>query len=207
MIIVEAHFAANWAKRTGPGLRVPGAWDGFELAVRIVIEGNSTVSAATVVAGKLAAAFGTPIADPAAREQGLSRLFPTPRQQLQADLTAMAMPNAQRMSLTSLAAAVLADPLIFGAGRSLEEVIGRLRSLPGFDDWTAHYVAMRTMQEPDAFPTTDTCILRRPCGRLDERPSAAALVTRAKQWRPWRVNAALHFWASHATSFEPHGAS
>jgi AraC family transcriptional regulator of adaptative response / DNA-3-methyladenine glycosylase II len=183
-----------------PGLRVPGAWDGFELAVRAVLGQQITVSAATRLAGRLVAAFGEPIADPAAREQGLTHMFPTPQQLVLADLAAVGMPNARRMALASLAAAVAADPMLFGPRRSLEDAVAQLRSLAGIGEWTAQYIAMRELREPDAFPATDIGLLRAMRDGRGTRPSPAALRAHAEQWRPWRAYAALHLWAADPVS-------
>ena len=179
-----------------PGLRVPGAWDGFELAVRAVLGQQITVSAATRLAHKLVLAFGEAITDPGAREQGLTHLFPTPQRLAQADLAAIGMPNARKAALSSLATAVAADPLIFGPRRSLEEAIEKLRSLAGIGEWTAQYIAMREMREPDAFPAADIGLLRAMRDEQGVRPSPAALLAHAERWRPWRAYAALHLWAS-----------
>jgi AraC family transcriptional regulator of adaptative response / DNA-3-methyladenine glycosylase II len=183
-----------------PGLRVPGAWDGFELAVRAVLGQQITVPAATKLAGKLVLAFGETIADPAAREQGLTHVFPTPRQLANADLTVIGMPSARRMALASLAAAVAAEPLIFGPRRSLEEAIAQLRSLAGIGEWTAQYIAMRELREPDAFPAADVGLLRAMRDPLGARLAPAALLAHAERWRPWRAYAALHLWASAPAS-------
>ncbi len=181
-----------------PGLRVPGAWDGFELAVRAILGQQITVSAATMLAGKLVASYGEKIVDPAALEQGLTHVFPTPRQLADADLAVLGMPKARRMALASLAAAVVADPLIFGPRRSLEAAIAQLRSLAGIGEWTAQYIAMRELREPDAFPAADIGLLRAMSDGRGVRPSPAELLEHAERWRPWRAYAALHLWASEA---------
>jgi AraC family transcriptional regulator of adaptative response / DNA-3-methyladenine glycosylase II len=98
-----------------------------------------------------------------------------------------------------LAAEVAADPNIFGPRRSLDEAITQLRSLTGIGEWTAQYIAMRELREPDAFPAADIGLLRAMRDRNGVRPSPAALLAHAEQWRPWRAYAALHLWAS-----EPH---
>jgi AraC family transcriptional regulator, regulatory protein of adaptative response / DNA-3-methyladenine glycosylase II len=183
-----------------PGLRVPGAWDGFELAARAVLGQQITVPAASQLAGKLVLALGETIADPAAREQGLTHMFPTPQQLVQADLAAIGMPKARQKALASLAAAVVADPLIFGPRGSLEEAVARLRSLAGIGEWTAQYIAMRELREPDAFPMADVALLRAMRDGHGVRPSPAALLAHAEQWRPWRAYAALHLWASDSLS-------
>jgi AraC family transcriptional regulator of adaptative response / DNA-3-methyladenine glycosylase II len=191
---LDAALAPYVAAR--PGLRVPGAWDGFELAVRAILGQQITVAAATRLAGQLVARFGEKITtfDPR-----LTHVFPTPSHLAEADLAVIGMPNPRRMALSALAAAVAADPNIFGPRRSLEEAITQLRSLAGIGEWTAQYIAMRQLREPDAFPAADIGLLRamRDCNGV--RPSPAALLAHAEQWRPWRAYAALHLWAS-----EPH---
>jgi AraC family transcriptional regulator, regulatory protein of adaptative response / DNA-3-methyladenine glycosylase II len=116
---------------TRPGLRVPGAWDGFELAVRAILGQQITVPAAARLLGKLVLSYGEKISDPVALDQGLTHVFPTPQKLAGIDLTAIGMPKARRIALSALAAAVVADPLIFGPRRSLEEAIAQLRSLAG----------------------------------------------------------------------------
>ena len=185
-----------------PGLRVPGAWDGFELAVRAILGQQITVSAATRLAGKLVALLGDALADPVALDQGLTHVFPTPQRLAVADLAAIGMPLARRAALTALAAAVVADPQIFGPRRSLDEAVAQLRALPGIGEWTAQYIAMRELREPDAFPTADIGLMRAMSDADGVRPSPAALLAHAESWRPWRAYAALHLWAS-----EPHKSS
>jgi len=94
------------------------------------------------------------------------------------------------------AAAVVADPHIFAAGRSLQEAVTQLRTLPGIGEWTAQYIAMRQLREPDAFPAADIGLMRAMAGPEGLRPSASELLARAEQWRPWRAYAAQHLWAS-----------
>jgi AraC family transcriptional regulator of adaptative response / DNA-3-methyladenine glycosylase II len=181
-----------------PGLRVPGAWDGFELAIRAILGQQISVPAATKLAGKLVSLLGEAIVDPAARDLGLTHVFPTPRRLAKADLAAIGMPRARRMALSSLAAAVVADPLIFGPRHSLEEAVARLRSLSGIGEWTAQYIAMRELREPDAFPAADIGLMRAMGRGNGVRPSPAELVAHAERWRPWRAYAALHLWASES---------
>jgi AraC family transcriptional regulator of adaptative response / DNA-3-methyladenine glycosylase II len=185
-----------------PGLRVPGAWDGFELAVRAILGKQITVPAAAKLLGKLVVFYGEKIAEPAALDQGLTHVFPTARQLATADLAPMGMPKARRIALSSLAAAVVADPLIFGPRKSLEEAIAQLRSLAGVGEWTAQYIAMRELREPDAFPAADIGLMRAMSDGSGVRPSPAQLLAHAERWRPWRAYAAQHLWASecHASS-------
>ncbi len=179
-----------------PGLRVPGAWDGFELAVRAILGQQISVPAATRLAGKLVSLHGGTIGESAALALGLTHVFPTPRQLAGADLVALGMPNARRAALSSLAAAIVADPQIFGARRSLDEAIAQLRSLPGVGEWTAQYIAMRELREPDAFPAADIGLMRAMSDGSGVRPSPAELLVHGERWRPWRAYAALHLWAS-----------
>jgi AraC family transcriptional regulator of adaptative response / DNA-3-methyladenine glycosylase II len=95
-----------------------------------------------------------------------------------------------------LSEAILRDPLIFSRGASLEEAIAKLRALPGIGEWTAQYIAMRELREPDAFPAADIGLLRAMAVADGSRPSPTELLSRAKRWRPWRAYAALHLWAA-----------
>jgi AraC family transcriptional regulator of adaptative response / DNA-3-methyladenine glycosylase II len=181
-----------------PGLRVPGAWDGFELAVRGILGQQITVRAAQGLAGKLVAAYGVmlPRTEDAALT-GLSHVFPSPDRLAEAaDLGAViGMPRNRAASIVSLAKAAVADPRLFEPGRGLDEMIARLRALLGIGEWTAHYIAMRALHEPDAFPAADIGLLRA-MATPQGRPTPAALLARAEAWRPWRAYAALHLWAS-----------
>jgi AraC family transcriptional regulator of adaptative response / DNA-3-methyladenine glycosylase II len=98
--------------------------------------------------------------------------------------------------VTSVARAIAADPTIFSRGASLEEAIAKLRSLPGIGEWTAQYIAMRELREPDAFPAADIGLLRAMAASDGRRPSASELQSRAEAWRPWRAYAALQLWAA-----------
>jgi AraC family transcriptional regulator of adaptative response / DNA-3-methyladenine glycosylase II len=106
------------------------------------------------------------------------------------------MPNARAMAVKSLAQAIAADPLIFSPGASLEDAIAKFRSLPGIGEWTAQYIAMRELREPDAFPAADIGLMRAMATEDGRRPSPAQLLSRAERWRPWRAYAALHLWAA-----------
>ena len=179
-----------------PGLRVPGAWDGFELAVRAVLGQQITVAAAVGLAGKLVARYGLPLAGTGLETEGLTHVFPRPEHLASADLSALGMPRMRAATLASLAAAVVADPQVLGAGRSLNECVTQLRSLPGIGEWTAQYIAMRELREPDAFPAGDIGLLRALTDAEGKRPTSRELLARAERWRPWRAYAAQHLWAS-----------
>ena len=176
-----------------PGLRVPGAWDGFELAVRAVLGQQITVPGAIRLAGALVARFGEKLREP---DGALTHVFPDPAALAGVDPASLGMPRSRGVALLAVAAAVVADPHIFAAGRSLEEAVAQLRALPGIGEWTAQYIAMRQLREPDAFPAADIGLMRAMADSEGVRPSASALLARAETWRPWRAYAAQHLWAS-----------
>jgi AraC family transcriptional regulator, regulatory protein of adaptative response / DNA-3-methyladenine glycosylase II len=188
--------------RTRPGLRVPGAWDGFELAMRAICGQQITVPAATKLLGKLVQAHGTPLSGSIRDGDGLSHVFPSPKAIASADPADFAMPGARARALIALADAISADPMIFSRGASLDQAIAKLRALPGIGEWTAQYIAMRELREPDAFPAADVGLLRAMADAGGRRPSAEELLARAEAWRPWRAYAALHLWAAGAAASE-----
>jgi AraC family transcriptional regulator of adaptative response / DNA-3-methyladenine glycosylase II len=203
--VIGAHLSEDPALtklvEARPGLRVPGAWDGFELAVRGILGQQISVGAARGLAGKLVVAFGTRLAatdEPAIAD--LTHAFPSPNQIACADNLAgtLGMPRQRAAAISTLAEAALADPRLFEPGQGLDESITRLRSLAGIGEWTAQYIAMRALREPDAFPTGDIGLLRA-MATESGRPTPAQLQARAARWRPWRSYAALHLWASDPT--------
>ena len=181
-----------------PGLRTPGAWQGFELAIRAVLGQQITVAAAIGLAGKLTAAYGEAFSAPHPEFPGLTRVFPRPERLAQADLSTLGVPGARARALSSLAAAVVADPGIFSATRSLDAAIAQLKGLAGIGEWTAQYIAMRELREPDAFPAADIGLMRALEDETGRRPTPVELLARAEAWRPWRAYAAQHLWASYA---------
>ena len=179
-----------------PGLRVPGAWDGFELAVRAILGQQISVAAAAALAGKLTAAHGAPLGDATPEFPGLTHAFPSAEALAAADLSGLPMPKARASALSGLAAAAAADLDLFTPRAGLDEAVSRLRRLPGVGEWTAQYIAMRQLREPDAFPAADLGLLRAMAGPDGERPSATQLLAYAERWRPWRAYAAQHLWAA-----------
>ena len=109
---------------------------------------------------------------------------------------------ARGRALIALAQAIAADPAIFSPAASLEQAIATLRALPGIGEWTAQYIAMRELREPDAFPAADIGLLRAMADGSGRRPLPEELLTRAERWRPWRAYAALHLWAAGAAASE-----
>jgi AraC family transcriptional regulator of adaptative response / DNA-3-methyladenine glycosylase II len=186
-----------------PGLRAPGAWDGFELAVRAILGQQITVAAARNLAGRLAEAFGEAAEDTAALELGLTRLFPTPERLAGRDIAALGMPRARGAAIEALARLTMQDPALFSPRADLETAVRALSALPGVGEWTAHYVALRALREPDAFPHGDLALARALEDAEGRRPGPAQLLARAEAWRPWRAYAAQHLWAADAAQPEP----
>src|SRR5688572_5845030 len=174
--------------RRRPGLRIPGVWDAFECAVRAVLGQQVSVAAARTLAARLVARLGRPV--PGGID-GLTHLFPTANALAEADLVGLGLTTARVAALHALARAVSRGTLDFAAPAA--EVTAGLGALPGFGRWTAEYVALRALGEPDAFPDGDLVLRRMAAG--DGTPlTAAGLAARAAAWRPWRAYAALHLW-------------
>jgi AraC family transcriptional regulator of adaptative response / DNA-3-methyladenine glycosylase II len=181
-----------------PGLRVPGAWDGFEVAVRAILGQQVSVRGAATLAGRLAEAYGDALPVAATRPDGEgtpSRLFPRPEALLDLDAARIGLPRARAAAIATLARAVRDGSVDLEASRDLDSTVAQLRSMPGIGEWTAQYVAMRALHEPDAFPHGDLG-LRRALGSRAALASAAEVWSRGEAWRPWRAYAALHLWNS-----------
>jgi AraC family transcriptional regulator of adaptative response / DNA-3-methyladenine glycosylase II len=175
--------------RRNPGLRVNGAFDAFEAAVRVVLGQQVSVRAATTVAGRLAAALGEPVETPF---PGLDRLSPTAEAVTAAgedSIARVGMPGARARTLLALAAAITSGALVLERGSDPDLVRERMLALPGVGPWTANLVAMRALGAPDAFPAGDLGVLRA-LGVKTAREAEA----RAEAWRPWRAYAAMHLW-------------
>jgi AraC family transcriptional regulator of adaptative response / DNA-3-methyladenine glycosylase II len=198
--VICAHLAPDpaLAPRVAarPGLRAPGAWDGFELAVRAILGQQISVAAATLLAARIVRDWGEPLPEAmVGAAPGLTHVFPTPARLAAADLTTLPMPRARSASLGALARAAAEDASLFDPRADLATAIGRLKALPGVGEWTAQYIAMRQLREPDAFPSGDIGLMRAMAGADGRRPTAQALQARAEAWRPWRAYAALHLWS------------
>ena len=187
-----------------PGLRVAGAWAGFELAVRAILGQQITIRAARGLAAKLVASLGQPL-DPSlsAIYPGLTHLFPTPALVASADLTKLGMPKARAATLNALGQLLQRSPDTLTQGRDFQHSMQLFMSLRGIGDWTAQYVAMRALGEPDAFPVTDVALLRAAAAICGRSVSPAQLLARSERWRPWRAYAAEHLWASLRPSPPP----
>jgi AraC family transcriptional regulator of adaptative response / DNA-3-methyladenine glycosylase II len=174
-----------------PGLRVPGAWDGFELAVRAILGQQVTVRGATTLAGRLVQAFGAPLETE--QDETLNRIFPEPDAIARANLRKIGIPGARAAAIRSLAKACASGDLALDGSRSIEETVSALTGLKGLGPWTAQYIAMRALKDPDALPAGDLG-LRRALSRTNKPLTAARLADMAKAWRPWRAYAAMHVW-------------
>ncbi|WP_022928268.1 DNA-3-methyladenine glycosylase 2 family protein [Patulibacter americanus] len=228
-VAVDEHLARDPALAPAvaatPGRRVPGAVDGFELAVRAVIGQQVSVVAARTVLGRIVLAHGAPLgsaldplpagADPAGAdpsgaasfapipsdaaasgpEREALRRFPSPTAVAALPDEAFAMPRARARALRGLAEAVAGGELDLGGGAPRDEVREQLLALPGIGPWTASYVAMRALGDPDAFPATDLGV-RQGAAALGLPDEARALAARAADWAPWRAYAAQHLWAA-----------
>jgi AraC family transcriptional regulator of adaptative response / DNA-3-methyladenine glycosylase II len=196
-LAIAAHLAKDPTLaelvKARPGLRVPGAWDGFEMAIRAVLGQQITVSAAVRLAARLVATYGERLAEP---DGDLTHVFPRPERLAGADLTTLGMPRGRAKALSAVAAAVIAEPHLFDATRALDDAVRRLRSIHGVGEWTAQYIALRQLREPDAFPAADIGLMRAIACRERRERSASELLERADSWRPWRAYAAQHLWAS-----------
>ena len=177
-----------------PGLRVPGAWNGFELAVRAILGQQVTVAGATTLAGRLVHRFGERF------ESGtfggppdLRWHFPVPEALADADCTGIGMPGARAKAISQLATRVAQGSLSLAPDADPAETRRRLLEVPGIGGWTAEYVAMRALRDADAFPEGDL-VLRRRLARGDAPLSPAAVRRRAERWRPWRAYAVMHLW-------------
>ena len=167
------------------GIRTPGAWDGFELAVRAILGQQISVRAATTLAGRVAMRWGTAVEGP----DGLNRLFPSATALAHAPLEEAGVMPSRAATIRALARRVVAGGIRFDSADSMAGTQAALAAIPGIGDWTAAYIAMRAFNEPDEFLPTDL-ILRRVAGDL----SARDLERRADAWRPWRAYAVMLLW-------------
>jgi AraC family transcriptional regulator of adaptative response / DNA-3-methyladenine glycosylase II len=175
--------------RNARGLRVPGAWDGFELAVRAILGQQVSVAGATTLMGRLTEKFAEPIA---AGDDGFTHLSPTAERLADAGIDAIrsiGLPRSRAATIHELSTIVARGEVSLDAAVDVRAVIRRLMNVRGIGPWTAEYIAMRALHWPDAFPASDL-VLRRAAGGL----STVQLTRKAERWRPWRSYAAMHLW-------------
>jgi AraC family transcriptional regulator of adaptative response / DNA-3-methyladenine glycosylase II len=187
-----------WVRKR-PGLRAPGGWDGFELAVRAVLGQQVSVQAARQLAGKLVAAHGRSIAKNTNLPNGLTHAFPRARRIAAADDLGVGMPKSRLQTLKAVAQASVDDPALFQPSADIDQAIAKLTAIPGVGDWTAHYISMRVLREVDAFPASDIGLLRGAEHVLGIPVTPKSLAQRAEAWRPWRAYAAQHLWTADST--------
>jgi AraC family transcriptional regulator of adaptative response / DNA-3-methyladenine glycosylase II len=175
--------------KLNPGIRVPGVFDGFEVAVRAILGQQISVAGARTLAGRFATAFGDPIDTPF---PALTTVFPAAARV--ADLTdariaRIGMPGARARTILAIARAIADGSLVLMPNADIEPTLEKLRALPGIGEWTAQYIAMRALSWPDAFPHTDLGVMKA-LGETDARRVLAA----GEAWRPWRAYAVMHLW-------------
>ncbi|WP_308368142.1 MULTISPECIES: AlkA N-terminal domain-containing protein [unclassified Microbulbifer] len=174
-----------------PGVRLPGAWDPFEYALRAILGQQISVAAATTIAGRVVARYGESFVDDSGEEH---RLFPTPEQLADADFDGLGLTRARAQTLREFVAATL-DGRVNFTETELADWCARVTALPGIGDWTAQYIAMRGLSMPDAFPASDLGILQA-LGENGEKAKPKQALARAENWRPWRAYGALLLWQS-----------
>jgi AraC family transcriptional regulator of adaptative response / DNA-3-methyladenine glycosylase II len=187
----EAIGAALGELVRNPGLRLPGAFDGFEASVRAILGQQVSVASARTLATRVAATFGTPIET---LHPDLNLVFPKPERIAaitRDDLGRLGVFGNRAEALIGLAEAIERQEVRLIPGASPEETMERLRSIKGIGEWTAQYIAMRALSYPDAFPHTDLGV-RKALGMS----SPAETLARAEAWRPWRAYAVMHLWST-----------
>jgi AraC family transcriptional regulator, regulatory protein of adaptative response / DNA-3-methyladenine glycosylase II len=168
-----------------PGLRVPGCWNGFELATRAILGQQISVQGATTLAGRIVRTFGEPFSG----AHNLTHLFPPPDVFADANLSSVGLTRSRAESIRTFARAVCDGKISFDGIVDPEDFLARICEIPGIGKWTAQYVAMRALGEPDAFPSGDIALLR---ALALER--SRELEQRSEAWRPWRAYAAMYLW-------------
>jgi AraC family transcriptional regulator of adaptative response / DNA-3-methyladenine glycosylase II len=177
------------------GMRVPGAWNGFEITVRAILGQQVSVKGATTVAGRLAGRYGEPLQLAGdSPDPGLQRLFPSPERLMRARFRNLGLVQSRADTIRRVAAAVIHGDLSFDVAQEPAEFCKALCAIKGIGDWTAQYVAMRALKHPDAWPAADLGLLN--ALRHPDRMKPAELAARAEAWRPWRAYAAMLLWDS-----------
>lgn len=179
-----------------PGLRAPGAYDGWELAVRAIVGQQVSVAAASTLAGRVVRVVGTPLEQPVG---SLTHAFPLPEELAAAPLPGIGMPGSRVETLRAVGRSIAAGAIALDGSVDAETTRAALVALPGIGPWTANYISMRALGDPDAFPIGDIG-LRRAAVRLGLPGDTRGLARVAERWRPYRTNAVHHLWASLATA-------
>ncbi|MCC9607904.1 helix-turn-helix domain-containing protein [Blastopirellula sp. JC732] len=186
-----------------PGLRIPGAWDGFEIAVRAILGQQITVRAARTMASRLVSQYGARFEADSLPE--LTHRFPTSDALRQIDIEKLGMPKGRATAILHLAEQAANNPRLFETIGERTDAIDQLCEFPGIGPWTAQYIAMRVLRESDAFLAADVG-LQRAMAKNGVRPTAKQLLAHAETWRPWRSYAVMHLWTGEsATTQSPSG--
>lgn len=172
-----------------PGLRIPGAWDWFEIAIRAILGQQITVKAARTIAGRIVKAIGTPL------NGNSATLFPTPEQMINASMNGMGIPSRRIEAIRQLAKASIEKKIGPDSGIGLAESIERLCLIPGIGPWTAHYIALRTFNERDVFLPGDVGLRRSASKLVGKNFTDVELLKYSERWRPYRSYAVLYLWA------------
>jgi AraC family transcriptional regulator of adaptative response / DNA-3-methyladenine glycosylase II len=176
--------------RQRPGLRIPGVWSPFECAVRAVVGQQVNIRVSRTFLARLVERAGRAVSGPIS---ALTHMFPTPADLIAADLSGLDLTSNRIATLKQLSAAMIERKLEFAT--TAEEVIRILAQIPGIGPWSAQYVALRALGEPDAFPAADL-VLRRTASQANGLITISAFEKRAEAWRPWRAYAAIHLWSA-----------
>jgi AraC family transcriptional regulator, regulatory protein of adaptative response / DNA-3-methyladenine glycosylase II len=197
---IDGHLSADPALARlvaqRPGLRAPGGWDGFEIAVRAVLGQQISVAAARRLAGELVQLHGRSVPRSFRIHPALLYVFPVAKRLASVSSIGLGMPTARLATLRAIAEAVVADPNVFRPFGGVDDTIARLKSIRGIGEWTAQYIALRAMREMDAFPATDIGLLRGAASIDGTKITPTNLLDRAESWRPWRAYAAQHLWVA-----------
>lgn len=193
-LAIDAHLSADPVLAplvaARPGLRIPGTWDGFELAIRSVLEQQVTLKTTQKMLHQLAQSYGTPLAESGV--EGITHLFPNPSQLIAIDLKILRMPSTCRECLKDIVRVSLGDPLFFGPAAMEKDI----RNIPAIGEWTSQYIAMRALNDPNAFPAGDVALLKAMMELTGVKIKPAQLKNWTESWRPWRAYAAFHLWAT-----------
>jgi AraC family transcriptional regulator of adaptative response / DNA-3-methyladenine glycosylase II len=186
-----------------PGIRVPGVWDGFELTIRAILGQQISVAAATTLSGRLAKRYGESLnvdVPSVPDDKRPHTIFPRPEKLLRARLGDLGIIRSRADTIRRVAKAAVEGDISFEASQDIAEFRRSLLAIKGIGEWTAQYVAMRALKDPDAFPHGDLGLLRAFDGPGRGRLKPAELKERAEAWRPWRAYAALLMWSSDTNS-------
>lgn len=185
-----------------PGIRVPVAWDGFEVGVRAILGQQVSVRGATTLVSRLAHACGAVYEAP--NEMALVRVFPTPTELIEANLDGMGITTRRIAAIKNLAVAVRDGDLCFDGSMASDAFVERIVKIPGIGPWTAQYIALRALNDPDAFPDADLILLRA-AAMHGTSLTPKQLQERSQAWRPWRAYAVMLLWREYGLQKQANG--